>query len=158
MSVWTVADVAKELHDVATLLKVRNPNGSPADAGYMSMASAMVNTVCCKIKGMKCLTAGSAIELYAAVAGLNLDAQFKQQLTSAIDAALSQDVGQTASTLVNTPQSLTSPHHYLTQKAWDVLTSQSCSYWDGLHVLADRLELLGVRSLRKTLRRHVLLS
>jgi hypothetical protein len=149
MAIWSVADITKELHDVVSLLKVRNPAGSSDDPGYIAMATAMVNGICCKIKGMKGLSAGSAIEIYAAISSLSLDDQFKQKLTSTIDDVVSGESLQSAAILVNTPQSLLSPHHYLTQKEWDTLSSQSCSYWDGLHVVANRLRAIGIKSIKE---------
>ena len=110
------------------------------------MATAMINSICCKIKGMSNLSPTTALELYAVVPSTSLDSEYKEQLTLALDAALRAEPAPTDRI---TPQSLTSPQNYLTAKDWEALESSSISYWQMLQVVANRLRLLGIRSLKE---------
>ena len=149
MSVWSVMDICKEMADVSSLLAVRMPFGSSNMDGYMAMAGAMATSICSKIQGIKPLAAAQAVELYKATSSMQLCDELKTLITKSIDECVSCQA-HASSTLPNLgPQSNIFMYNYMTQNDWNMLNSQDCTYWSAINVLATRLRLVGVKSLKE---------
>ena len=149
MSVWTVLDICKEMNDVTSLLAVRMPFASSNVDGYMAMAGAMTSSICNKIQSIKPLTAAQAVELYKATSGMQLCDELKASLTKAIDEGVSYQTGPTTSSSSLVPQSHIYMFNYMTKQDWATINGPECTYWTAINVVATRLRLVGVKSLKE---------
>jgi hypothetical protein len=149
MASWTVMDICKEMHDVNNLLAVRMPFATINMAGYMAMAGAMTNSLCNKINSIEPLSASQAVELYKAVSTMQLCDELKAVLTKAIDDGVSCTASTTSATQALVPQSNTFMYNYMTQNDWSMLNASDCTYWTAVNVVATRLRLIGVKSLKE---------
>lgn len=139
----SVVDLVKEICDVSRLMSVRHPLGDQ-DA----MATAMVSGLCSKIGAIKQLKAAEGMELYSSVNATVLSTELKAKLTAAIDQVLTANLQSSATSLHTMPQTLSTPYYYLTTLDWQQLEGE-VDYWSGLHVVARRLKLLGLKSMHE---------
>ena len=149
MSVWSVLDICKKMTDVSSLLSVRMPFASSNMDGYMAMAGAMATSICNKIQGIKPLAAAQAVELYKATSSMQLCDELKALITKAIDECVSCQAHVSTSLQNLMPQSNIFMYNYMTQNDWNMLNSQECTYWSAINVVATRLRLVGVKSLKE---------
>lgn len=149
MSSWTVIDICKEMADITTLLDVRMPFASANIDGYMAMAGAMISSITHKIKSIQPLSASQAVELYRAASAMKLCDELKVTLTKAIDEGVSCQPHEGAVPASLVPQSNIYMYNYLTQSDWNTLNSTDCTYFAAINVLATRLRLVGVKSLKE---------
>ena len=153
---WSVADIGHELTDVASLLQARRYVSPLVPcAGYNSMGSAMVTSICHKLKAMgkQRLTASAAIELYQVVALSQLDDALKTQVTDTIDQCLASDACNSCAILGKRPQSLVHLFNYMSAKDWEQLAaadlSSSSGFWDAMQVVVQRLRRLNCNTIKE---------
>ena len=113
------------------------------------MAGAMTTSICSKIQSTKPLAAAQAVELYKATASMQLCDELKALITKVIDECVSCQADASTSSQNLVPQSNIFMYNYMTQKDWNVLNSQDCTYWTAINVVATRLRFVGVKSLKE---------
>ena len=135
---WTPSDIALELRDLEKLLEARPNLHDRRDALVMQMKL--------KIDAMEGLSANDFLELYGILEKSTLPQESLQRLLGAVDAHAEGNANVTRLQL--RPQQCDALAAYLTEAELQKIATQSM--WAGASVLATRLRLLGVRSLRES--------
>ena len=139
MSQWTVKDIANELQSMQLLLVAR-PNVKELKASLLAQVKH-------KLELMPQLQPSQIVELYDLLKNGGLPSDMYDQLVQVVDQKVVSGVnnGSTRETVV--PQLCDNLHMYFTNSEWQKL--ESMNMWEGCSVIAHRLKLLGVRSLKE---------
>lgn len=135
----------EELSSIASLLQQRGK--------ATNMAMAMTKQYCNKLEGAgPDMSATDILKLSDHVAASEMPEECKDQILGCLDTiALQDNSGQSATKLLLQPQACPHLNNYLTAAEWKSLQTQGL--WAGVNVLVHRLRLLGIKSLKESLKK-----
>ena len=135
---WQPQDIAKEIHDLETLLEHR--------PSLHERRESLVLQIKMKIEAVQNLSTTALLELYRIIEGSRLPKDAVQALIAALDAKA--EAHPTATKVQLRPQQCDAVAEYLTEA--ELAKLESGSMWAGASVIASRLRLLGIRSMKES--------
>ena len=145
---FSIGDLVKEVHDMASLMAVRVASGGADDT---RMLMGMTRSICAKINTLRVFKAMDALQLTQAIKDCLMQADAATMLHDAIAARLTGDVdGQAARQAVKanvSGQMLLCPYRYLTGNDWTWVRDPRHDMERRLVKIVARLISLGIRSL-----------
>ena len=145
---FSIGDLVKEVHDMASLMAVREASGGADDT---RMLMGMTRSICAKINTLRVFKAMDALQLTQAIKDCLMQADAATMLHDAIAARLTGEVdGQTARQAVKanvSGQMMLCPYRYLTGSDWTWVRAPRHDMERRLVRIVARLVRLGIRSL-----------
>ena len=140
---WSEEDLMQEVTSMASLLEKRGRT--------TNLATSLADQFCKKLEGAT-MSATALLALTEHVTKSALPEACKDQILAYLDDIAMGEAPQSAMTLSLSPQTCNSLHNYLTASEWKTL--ETSGLWAGVHVLIKRLRLIGVKSLKESLKKR----
>ena len=137
---WKVSDVKSEIESTRMLLQAR-PNAATL---HTSLAGSLVH----KVESLQDLSALEMVELYKLFEHSGLPQPLEEKIKSILDGKVQAKGTSSISKVQLQPQQCDSLGSYFTSEELQALKTKTC--WEGAAVIASRLRLLGMRSMKES--------
>lgn len=144
---WVLADIKGELHAMAVLLQARS--------GVPDLEKKLCASLKDKLSKLPPLSSADLVLCYDSLKEAQLPETVYKDILAALDQlAVGQINGGSIAKLTSSAQECVSFQKYLT--AQELSELDQVSMWEGCHVIAKRLRLLGILGMKETLKKRAL--